>query len=153
LPERGYCGQVAHETDLIRAFFDAYNARDVDSVEALLHPDAKITTLSARAGLPARWEGRSSTRRYFQQLDESWAELRIEIDEYREVGGCVVAIGHIRGIGKASQAAVVERFATVFVIRGSQLVVVDTYSDPQAALEAASAVPAEERAPGVARPR
>ena len=137
------------DLDLVRAFFDSYNARDVEAMEEMLDPEVKITTLSARAGLAARWEGRASTRRYFEQLDESWAELRIEIEEYREVGPCVVAIGVIRGIGKASQAEVVERFATVSVVRNSLLVRVETYSDPDAALAAAETLPARAHAPAV----
>jgi ketosteroid isomerase-like protein len=142
---------VAREgTELIKAFFEAYNARDIGAVEALLDPEVKITTLSGRAGLPERWEGRASTRRYFEQLGESWEELRIEIDEQRETGGCAVAIGHMRGIGKASHAQVVERFATVFVVRNSRFVHIDTFSDPEAALESARTIPAQERAPGAA---
>ena len=133
--------------DLVRAFFDAYNARDIAAVEEMLDPSAEITTLSARKGLATRWESRATTRRYFDQLDESWSDLRVELEECRDVGGCVVAIGLIRGTGKASQVEVTEPFASVCVVRNSRLVRIDTYGDAQAAIEAASAVPAPERAP------
>ena len=124
------------KNDLVVAFFDAYNARDAEAVDRLLAPGAKVTTLSARAGLPARWEP-GETRRYFQQLDEAWADLRVEIKDLHELGDRVVAVGVMRGIGKTSNAEVVRSFATVFVVNNSRFVRVDSYSDPQEALEAA----------------
>jgi len=36
--------------ELVKAFFDAYNARDSEAVDRLLDPDPEVTTLSARAG-------------------------------------------------------------------------------------------------------
>src|SRR5215208_551865 len=70
---------------LVKDFFDAYNARDVEAVDRLLASDAVVTTLSARAGLPARWEP-GETKRYFRQLDEAWADLRVEIEDLHELG-------------------------------------------------------------------
>ena len=122
--------------ELVKAFFDAYNARDGQAVDRLLDPDAQVTTLSARAGLAARWE-RGGTRRYFEQLEESWADLRAEAEEYRELGDRVVAVGRMRGTGQASHVEIVRIFATVFVVRNSRFLRVDTYDDPRTALEAA----------------
>jgi ketosteroid isomerase-like protein len=135
--EARYLAAMSQENlELVKAFFDAYNAHDPEAVDRLLAPDAEVTTLSARAGLPARW-GRGATRQYFEQLDEAWADLRVEIEEYREVGDCVVALGRMRGTGKASHVRVTLVFATVFVVRNSRFVRVDSYNDPEAALEAA----------------
>ena len=125
---------------LVTAFFAAYNARDTEAVDRLLAPDAEVTTLSARAGLAARWE-HGETKRYFEQLDEAWEELRVEVDDCRELGDCVVALGRMRGTGRASQAEVVLDIATVFIVRNARFVRVDTYDDPKAALEAAAARP------------
>jgi ketosteroid isomerase-like protein len=122
--------------ELVKTFFDAYNARDGEMVDRLLDPKAQVTTLSARAGLPARWE-RGGTRRYFEQLEESWADLQVEVEDHRELGDRVVALGHMRGTGKASHVEVVRVFATVFIVRNSRFIRVDTYDDPRNALEAA----------------
>jgi len=122
--------------ELVSAFFDAYNARDIEAVDRLLEPAAEITTIAARAGLPARW-GRGETRRYFKELDESWADLRVEVADYRDLGDRVIALGRMRGTGKASHAEIVHEFATVFVVRNSRFARVDSYNDPKAALEAA----------------
>ena len=121
--------------EVARAFFDAYNARDSEAVDRLLHPEAEITTLSARRGLPDHWR-HGTTQHYFEKLDEAWNDLRIEVDDYREAGGRVVALGVMRGAGMASHVEVTSDFATVFVIQDSQILVVDTYDSWKAGLEA-----------------
>jgi ketosteroid isomerase-like protein len=122
--------------ELVKAFVDAYNARDAETVDRLLHPDAEITTLTARAGLPAGW-AQGTTRPYFEQLDEMLADLRIEIEDYRELGERVVALGVRRGAGRSSQIEVGNTFAVVFVVRNSRFVLVDSYDNWNDALEAA----------------
>jgi ketosteroid isomerase-like protein len=123
-------------SSLSRPFFDAYNARDSDAVDRLLDPDAQITTLTGSAGMPTRWSP-GTTSEYFEQLDETLVDLRVEIQDYRELGERVVALGVIRGAGKASHVEVANDFAVVFVVRNSSIVRVDTYNNRKAALEAA----------------
>jgi ketosteroid isomerase-like protein len=122
--------------EVARSFFDAYNARDSEAVDRLLHPEAKITTLSTRAGMPDHWR-QGTTDRYFKQLDEAWTNLRVEVEHYRERGDHVVALGVLRGAGMASHVEVVRDFATVLVVRNSQILVLDTYDNWQAGLDAA----------------
>jgi ketosteroid isomerase-like protein len=122
--------------ELAKAFFEAYNARDSAAVDRLLHSDAKITTLTERAGLPYGWSP-GATRRYFDQLDETLADLRVEIEDYRQLGERVVALGVVRGAGISSQIEVGSEFAVVLVVRDSRLALVDTYDNRDAALEAA----------------
>jgi ketosteroid isomerase-like protein len=122
--------------EVVESFFDAYNARDSEAVDRLLHPEAEITTLSTRAGMPDHWR-QGTTKRYFAQLDESWTDLRAEVEEYREVGERVVALGVLRGAGMSSHVEVARAFATVFLVRNAQILVLDTYDNWQAGLEAA----------------
>jgi ketosteroid isomerase-like protein len=122
--------------EVVEAFFDAYNARNSEAVDRLLHPEAEITTLSTRAGMPDHWR-QGTTKRYFEQLDEAWTDLRVEVEDYRELGECVVALGVLRGAGMHSHVEVARDFATVFVVRNSQIVLLDTYDNWNAGLEAA----------------
>jgi len=122
--------------EVARAFFDAYNARDSEAVDRLLHAEAEITTLSARRGLPDHWR-HGTTQHYFERLDEAWTALRIEVEDYREAGERVVALGVMRGAGMASHVEVASDFATVFVIENSQIMIIDTYDSWKAGLEAA----------------
>src|SRR6185503_12580548 len=76
-------------------------------------------------------------RRDHHDLDEARTGLRIEVEDYREVGERVIALGMLRGAGMYSHIEVVSQFATVFVIRNSQILVVDSYDNWNAGLEAA----------------
>ena len=122
--------------EVAKAFYDAYNARNSEALDRLLHPEADITTVSARGGLGGDWR-RGTTRQYFEQLDEAWSGLRIEIEDFREVGERVVALGVARGSGVSSHVEVVSDFAAVLGIRDSRIVLVDSYSNWKDALEAA----------------
>jgi ketosteroid isomerase-like protein len=123
------------DVEVAKAFYDAYNARDSEALDRLLDPEAQITTLSARGGLGGDWS-RATTSEYFKQLDEAWSGLRIEIEEYREVGDRVVALGAARGAGMSSQVEVASDFAAVLAVRDSRIVLVDSYSNWNDALEA-----------------
>jgi ketosteroid isomerase-like protein len=59
--------------ELVKAFFGAYNARDSEAMDRLLHPDAVITTMTARAGLPWQWT-QGTTTQYFEPLEDAWAD-------------------------------------------------------------------------------
>jgi ketosteroid isomerase-like protein len=122
--------------EVVEAFFDAYNARNSETVDRLLHPEANITTISAKGGLPDYWS-QGTTKGYFEQLDEAWTDFRIEIEDYRELGERVVALGVARGAGMSSHIELASDFAVVFVVRNSQIVLVDTYDNQEAALAAA----------------
>ena len=122
---------------IAKDFYDAYNARNSDALDRLLHPEAEITTLSARGGLGGDWS-RGTTRQYFEQLDEAWTGLRIEIEEYREVGARVVALGVARGAGTSSHVELTSNFAAVLLVRDTRIVLVDSYSSWEDALEAAA---------------
>jgi ketosteroid isomerase-like protein len=121
--------------EVVKAFFDAYNARDSEAVDRLLHPQAEITTVTARAGLGDHWS-QETTKRYFEQLDEAWTDFRIEIEDYRELGERVVALGVQRGAGISSHIEVASDLAVVFVVRKSQILLLDSYDNWTAALEA-----------------
>ena len=88
--------------DLVRAFFSAYNARDADACDRLFDPGAEVITVSTRGGLPGVNWGRGESSRYFEALGEAWADLRIEIEDYRGLDDGVLAVGCVRGTGRAA---------------------------------------------------
>jgi hypothetical protein len=91
--------------------------------------------MTARAGLPWQWT-QGTTTQYFEQLEDAWADLVIEIEEYREHGNRVVALGVMQGSGRASHIEVGSAFAAVFEVSNTQFVLVDSYDSWTEALEA-----------------
>jgi ketosteroid isomerase-like protein len=123
--------------EIARAFFAAYNAGDAEGVIELVHPDATITSLSQHGGLPSRrWQG-DQIRRYFEELDEAWVEVRAEIEDYRVHGEHVVALGRICGTGRSSGVQLDAPLGTTLVVKGSRIARVDSFTEWDDALEAA----------------
>ena len=123
--------------EIARAFMTAYNAGDVEGLIGLLDPDATMTTISQRGGLPSKRWTRDQMRAYFEQLDETWLDVRAEIDDYRVHADHVVALGRLCGTGRSSGVELDAPIATVFLVKNSQLVRVDSYGDWGEGLKAA----------------
>jgi ketosteroid isomerase-like protein len=121
--------------EVVKAFVEAYNARDSEAVDRLLHPEAELNTHRARAGLPVHWR-QGTTRQYFEQLEEAWSDFRMEFEDYRDLGERVLALGVQRGAGRSSEIEVASEFAVVLTVRNSQIVLLDTYNSWKDALEA-----------------
>jgi ketosteroid isomerase-like protein len=81
--------------------------------------------------------GRHGAREFLQDLDENFAELRIEISEIRDLGERIVAIGHARGRGKQSGAEVDSSIGYVVEFKNGKVIRMDDYLDAAEALEAA----------------
>jgi ketosteroid isomerase-like protein len=63
--------------------------------DQLLAPDAEIVPV--RAALEGTtYRGRDAASQYVAAVEESWEALRWEVDEVREAGDWVLALGHIR---------------------------------------------------------
>ena len=122
--------------EIARAFFVAWNARDAEGIDDLLHPDATVTRLSDRVGLPQPTWG-EKTSEYFRELDDAWATLQIQIAEYRQSGDSVVALGRILGVGRASAVELDQPIATVLTLRANRFAQVDSFGHWDEALEAA----------------
>ena len=123
--------------EVARAFMTAYNAKDAEGLIGLLDPEATMTTISQRGGLPSKRWTRDQIRAYFEQLDETWLDVRAEIEDYRVHADHVVALGRLCGTGRSSGVELDAPIATVFLVKNSQLVRVDSYGDWSDGLKAA----------------
>jgi ketosteroid isomerase-like protein len=89
----------------LRAAVEAFNQRDETKFAQLLAPDAEIVPV--RAAIEATtYRGRDAASQYVAAVDESWESLRWEVDEVREAGESVLALGHIRGRGRGTGATI-----------------------------------------------
>ena len=83
------------------------------------------------------YTGRKEIRRYWEDIADRWASLRIEADEWIESGDRVVMLGRLVGVGSGSGVPVVGPWCQVWSFEGDALVRCDNFSDPDAALAAA----------------
>ena len=119
----------------MRAAMEAFNRRDGEGFGALLASDAEIVPV--RAVLEGTvYRGPDAAAQYCAAVDESWENLRWEIEEIRDGDGWILALGRIRGGGRGSGAAIDARAGWVARFRDGLITSFHTYADRAEALEA-----------------
>jgi ketosteroid isomerase-like protein len=121
--------------EAMRTAMEAFNRRDAEGFGALLSKDAEIVPV--RAALEGTvYRGPDAAAQYCTAVDESWEDLRWEIEEIRDGGGWVLALGRIRGGGRGSGAAIDARAGWVARFRDGLVTSFHTYADRAEALQA-----------------
>jgi ketosteroid isomerase-like protein len=130
--------QAASQTnvEVVRAIFERWDAGDHSVPTENLDPAVEFETpLSSVSGEPYR--GHAGIERWLRDIDEQFAEWQFRIDNLREVGNAVLAIGAVLGRGRASGIPLQFPSAIVFYFRGDYRVThARIYPDVNQALEA-----------------
>ena len=97
-----YYGNPAGRTqdiDVVRAIYDAFNARDIDAALAYIAPDCELDLrgTAARIGRTAPYRGPEGLRQYFADVAGYWEELSIHADDFRAIPGSVIVMGYVDG--------------------------------------------------------
>jgi ketosteroid isomerase-like protein len=123
--------------ELISEYVSAYDRGGLDAWAEYWDPE--ITWRAAEGALDdvGLMEGPTALRRYYEQWEETFDGMRVEIEEVIDVGDQVVAV--IRGIGrmKGSDSEIDIRFAAVLRLRDRRIVSGREYFTKEEALVAA----------------
>jgi ketosteroid isomerase-like protein len=123
--------------DIAKRAIDAFNRRDVDVMADLTTPDFEWLP-----ALPGNVEGRGYRGRdgietYLSEIRDTWEELRLFGDEFRDLGDRVLVLGRAEGRGRGSGVPVDTSHGFVVELRDGQMSRVRTYLDHDEALRAA----------------
>jgi ketosteroid isomerase-like protein len=120
--------------DFARSVFDRWNAGERRFPDEEIHPD--VVLVSRLLGTAVR--GRAGVRRYLQEIDQQFDDWRMSIEDWRDAGDRVVALGHVRLHGRRSGVEFDQPVGILFEIQGGQLLRFETFiDDPTDALRAA----------------
>jgi uncharacterized protein len=97
---------------LVARFIDAYNRRDGSTLEQLSDPELEWSPAIAQALEQGVYRGHDGLRRYLADIEDTWDEMRIVIDDIRDMGDRIVLLGRVRGRGRLSGVVVDEPFGT-----------------------------------------
>jgi ketosteroid isomerase-like protein len=128
---------MSHENvEVVRAIFERWNAGDHSVPTEYLDPAVELeSALSSVSGEPYR--GHAGFEEWTRDLDEQFAEWRLRLDEVRDVGDMVIAIGGIHLRGRTSGLALDQPAAWVGHFGADhRLTRAHIYLDPAEALEA-----------------
>jgi ketosteroid isomerase-like protein len=95
-----YYGNPAGRTqdvEVVRAIYDAFNARDVDAALPYVADDAELDLRGTAAviGRPGPYIGPDGLREYFADVARTWDELRIHAEDFRAIPGTVIVMGYV----------------------------------------------------------
>lgn len=122
--------------EVMRTAIEAFNRRDGEGFDACLATDTEIVPV--RAALEGiTYVGPDAGTQYCRAVEQSWDDLRWEVEEIRDGGQWVLALGRIRGKGHDTGAVVDSRAGWLAQFRGGLITKFQTYPDRTKALEAA----------------
>jgi ketosteroid isomerase-like protein len=121
--------------EIVRAGFEAWNARDLDALRELYDPQV-IVRATPDWPEPGPFVGREVVMRQGEQLRETWDAVSQEpISDFIDVGDRV-AVRHIwRGVGHGP-SEVNPEFTVVFTLRKGNIRDIEYFWDHAEALEA-----------------
>jgi ketosteroid isomerase-like protein len=126
---------------LVRSFADAITARDLDAALEVCHPEVEFYSLMAQ--LDARpYSGHGGIRRYFQEIDATWEEWRVVVEQLTPApDGRVVIVMSTHMRGKESGVPFTQRIANLWEFKDEKLLRATLYRDPADAMRAIEASP------------
>jgi ketosteroid isomerase-like protein len=120
--------------DKLREAMEAFNRRDGDGFDAVLADDAKI--VPARAVLEGTvYHGPDAASQYVAAVEANWENLTWEVEEIRDCGNLLLALGRIRGCGRGSGARFDATAGWVALFRDGLVTSFHTHADRAKALE------------------
>jgi ketosteroid isomerase-like protein len=120
----------------VRRGIDAWNRGDLDEWLAGFAPEAELQT-TGRFADRGVYRGRAGLKRYWAEIREDMEELSLSISDLRATGDRVFIAAMASGRGRRSKARIEGPLWLADTFRDGLIVRVETYTDPDEALEAA----------------
>jgi ketosteroid isomerase-like protein len=116
---------------------EAFNRLDVDGFVESATADFEWFPAGATALERVSFLGREGVEKYFEELRDTWEEIRLVAQEFRDLGDRTLFLGRLEGRGRASGAPVESPFGVVFDFRGNRCSCIRAFPDHDEALQVA----------------
>ena len=123
--------------EIVRAFNQAFNRRDLDALADLASPSFELVPYLSSMIETTTYRGHDGLRKYFEDADSAWEVVEARLEEVRDFGEHFLATGELHGKGRASGLEVVLPLAWVGAIVEGKIAWIHTHKTEAAALEAA----------------
>lgn len=123
--------------EIVRRAFEAWDRRDDEAALDHFSPDVEIDA-SERVLNPGVFHGIDGARRFRAEIDETWVEFHVAIEDVLPAGDDVVVLVRSTGQGRASGAQVDARAAWVVALVDGKVSRLRLYRDRSEALAAAT---------------
>jgi len=123
--------------EIAKRGYDAFNRRDLDVVDELCIPDYEFFPALVGTVDGDSYRGREGLARYFEMVSDTWEELYLIGEEFRDLGDRVLVLGRLEGRGRGGHVPVETPQGSIIELRGGKISCVRTYLDHGEALRAA----------------
>src|ERR1700676_531299 len=123
--------------EIVKRAMDAFNRRDADFIVEVATADFEWFPALPGAVEGSGYRGREGIETYLMEIRDTWEEVRVLGDEFRDLGSRVLVLGRAEGRGRASGVSVETPHGFVVDLRHGKISRVRTYLDHGAALRAA----------------
>ena len=126
--------------EIVRRVFDTVGeSQPEDSSDDLLaglfEPDVEWVPIPQGLLAGSTYRGYEGIRRFSAEFVAAWGELRVEPEEFREVGDRVVVLLRLRG--RMHELELDEAWSALYTLRNGRVVQVQGFANRDSALEAA----------------
>jgi ketosteroid isomerase-like protein len=115
---------VVANADVVRRFYAAWNASDLEGVLDTFHPDAEFWPVMVPLLSREVYRGHAEITRWFTELRERWTEFRTEPEQLIEIADDVVVILRLVATDAAGEE-LDARIANVFTVRDGRIAVME----------------------------
>lgn len=119
-----------------RAAYAAWSARDLDAFVEIFAEDVEVKPFLGRGLGASTYRGHSGLRRWYEEANEDWDELRIEPHEFREAGDRLAVFLKAIGRGSGSHVEVEAELVHVAEFRNGKVTRLEGFGDREQALKA-----------------
>ena len=106
---------------LLEQLREAYNHRDPDAWVAIWNPDCEWHPfLTARVEGDPGYHGHNGIRAWFEDVDEMFSDIQVELGSVREVGDRLLVLGQMTATGRGSGADVSSEVGWVVEPKGDR---------------------------------
>jgi ketosteroid isomerase-like protein len=135
----GGSGAGPSNVDQARVAYAAWSARDLDAFVEIFDNDVEVKPFLGRGLGASTYRGHSGLRRWYEEANEAWDELRIEPHEFRENGNRLVVFLRAIGRGQGSHVEVEAELVHVAEFRDGKVTRLEGFGSRDEALKALDA--------------
>jgi ketosteroid isomerase-like protein len=88
--------------ELFHKAVEGYNRRNIESMLESWHPEGEWYPFTAAVEGDEAYQGHEGIRQWWANLDATFEELEASVDEVRDLGDDILALGHLRARGRGS---------------------------------------------------
>jgi ketosteroid isomerase-like protein len=123
--------------EVARRGFHAFNRRDIDEFAETFTADYEWVGAFLGVVEGGSYRGREGLARYFAEAEETWSDLTVSGEEFRDLGDRVLVLGRMEGRGRSSGVRVDTPYTMIVEFREGKISRSCAYLDHDEALRAA----------------